>query len=111
MKDVSGGFSFKEARGKENMYGICKLKIIIEDERKKIMELYEKVNVLIAELEREKNVRENAEVEARNLRKEVDRLKGKVEEVRKEVSVSPKIRIEGGRSGNRIEHVELNNDS
>ena len=40
-----------------------------------------------------------------------DRLKGKVEEVRKEVSVSPKIRIEGGRSGNRIEHVELNNDS
>ena len=47
------------------------------------MELNELVNVVVAELERErKNVREKAEAEARNLREEVDRLKGKVEEVR-----------------------------
>ena len=46
--------------------------------------------------EREKNVREKAEVEARILREDVDRLKGIVEEVRKEVSVRPKIRSEGG---------------
>ena len=39
------------------------------------------------------NVREKAEVEARNLREEVDRLKGKVEEVGKEVSVRPKNRV------------------
>ena len=34
----------------------------------------EKVNFLVAELEREKNVREKAEVEARILREEVNRL-------------------------------------
>ena len=39
---------------------------------------------------------------------EVDRLKGKVE-VRKQVSVRPKNRIEGGRSRNGIEQVGLNN--
>ena len=48
------GFSFKEARGKEYTCGMCKLEMIIEDERKKRMELDEKVNVLGAELEREK---------------------------------------------------------
>ena len=73
-----------------------------QGERKKRMELDEKVNVLVVELEREKNVRENAEVEARNLRKEVDRLKRRVEEVRNNVG-------EGGRSGNGIEQVILNN--
>ena len=55
--------------------------------------------------EREKNVREKAEVEARNLREEVDRLKGEVEELRKEISVRPKIRTEGGKSRNGIEQV------
>ena len=38
------------------------------------------------------------------MREEVDRLNGKVEKVRKQVSV------EGGRSGNGIEQVGLNND-
>ena len=47
----------------------------------------------MAELEREKNVREKAEVE----RDEVDRLKRKVKEVRKEVSVRPKNRNKGGK--------------
>ena len=82
---------------------MCKLEKVTEGERKKRMEINEKVNVLVAELEREKKVREKAEVEARILREEVDRLKGKVEEVRKEVSVRPRNRIEGGRSGNGIE--------
>ena len=58
----------------------------------------------MAELEREKNVRENVEV--RSLREEVDRLKGKVEEVRKEVSVRPKNRDEEGRSKNGIEQLD-----
>ena len=65
------------------------------------MELDEKVDVLVAELEREKNVREKAKVEARIWREEADRLKGKVEEVRKEVSERTKNRNEGGRSVER----------
>ena len=56
------GFSFKEARGK--------------DERKKRIELDEKINILVSELERKENVREKAEVEEGNLREEVDRVKG-----------------------------------
>ena len=40
----------------------------------------------------------------------VDILKGKVEEVKKEVIVRPKTRVEGSRSRNRIEQVGLNND-
>ena len=43
------------------------------------------------------------------MREEVDRLKGKVVEVRKKASVMPKNRSEGGRSGNGIEQVRLNN--
>ena len=43
------------------------------------MELDEKVNVLVAAELEKKKVREKAEVKARNLREEVDRLKGKVE--------------------------------
>ena len=58
--------------------GMCNLEMMFEGERKKRMELNEFVNVVVAEWERE-NVREKIEVEARNLRKEVDRLKGKVE--------------------------------
>ena len=50
-----------------------------------------------------------AEVEARNLREEVDNLKGKVEEIRKEVSVRPKNRVEGGRRGNGTKQIILNN--
>ena len=42
------------------------------------------------------------------MREEVDSLKEKLEEVRKEVSVRPKNRDEGGRSGNGREHVRLN---
>ena len=61
------------------MCGMCKLEMIIEDERKKRMELDEKADVLVAELEKEKNVREKAEVEAWNLREKVDRLKGEKE--------------------------------
>ena len=79
---------------------------MIEGERKKRIERYEQVNVLVVELEREKkkSVIEKTEVEARNLRVEVDRLKRKGEEV----SIRPKNRVEGGgRSG--IEHVRLNN--
>ena len=66
------------------------------------------MNILVAELERErkKNVREKAKVESRNLREVVE---GKVEELRKEVSVRPKNINEGGRSGNGIEQVRLNN--
>ena len=55
--------------------GTCKLEMMIESRRKKRMELDEKVDVLVAELEREENVREKAEVEARNLREEA--VKGK----------------------------------
>ena len=87
---------------------MCKLEMKIESERKKRMELNEIVNVLVAELEREKNVRENVEIEVRSLREEVGRLKGKVE-VRKEVSIRPKNRAEGGRSKNGIEQVRLSN--
>ena len=43
------------------------------------------------------------------MRDQVDRLKGKVEKVRKEVSVRPKNRVKGGRSGNWIKHDILNN--
>ena len=65
----------------------------------------------MTELKRErKGIEKKAEVEARILRKEVDRLKGKVEEVRKEVDVRPKIRIELCSSRNRIEQVGLIND-
>ena len=103
------GFSFKEARNKEYECGMCKLEMMIESEKRKRMELNEIVNVLVGELEREKNVRENIEIEVRSLREEVDRLKGKVEEVRNEVSVRPKNRAEGGRSKNGIEQVILNN--
>ena len=39
------------------------------------------------------------------MREDVDRLKEKVEEVRKEVSDRPKNRVERGRSENRIEQV------
>ena len=42
------------------------------------------------------------------MREEVDRLKGKIEEVRKEASVRPKNRTKGG-SGNSMEQVSLNN--
>ena len=51
----------------------------------------------------------NAEVEARNLREEVNRLKWKIEVVRNEVSFRPKNRAKGGRSRNGIEKVRLNN--
>ena len=44
------------------------------------------------------------------MREELDILEGKVEEVKKEVSIRPKNRIEGGRSRNRIEQVGLSND-
>ena len=50
--------------------------------KKEEMELDQKLKCLVAGLEREKNVREKAQVEARNLREEVDRLNGKLEEVR-----------------------------
>ena len=43
------------------------------------------------------------------MREEVNRLNGKVEELRKKVSVRPKNRIEEGRSENEIEQVRLNN--
>ena len=69
------------------------------------MELDAIVNVLLAELEMEKNDRENVEVEVRSFREEVDRLKGKVEVVRKEICVRPKSRAEGGRSRNGMEQV------
>ena len=39
----------------------------------------------------------------------IDRLKRKVEVVRKEVGIRPKNRVEGGRSGNGTEQVRLNN--
>ena len=55
--------------------------MMTEGERKKRMELDEKVNVLVAELER----------------------RGE------EVSVRPKNRVERGRSGNGLEQVRLNN--
>ena len=87
---------------------MCKLEMMTEDERKKRMELNELFNVVVDEFERE-NVREYAEVEARNLREEVDRLKEKVEEVRKEVSVRPKNRGVGCTSENGIGQARLNN--
>ena len=43
------------------------------------------------------------------MRNVIERLKGKVVEVRKVVSFRPKDRNEGGRRGNRIEQVRLNN--
>ena len=63
------------------------------------MDLNEIVHVLVAELEKEKNVRQNAKVEAQNLREDVDRLKGKVEEV----SVRPKIEVELGMEQSRLD--------
>ena len=65
------------------------------------MELDETFNVLVAELERETFFREKVEEEARNLREEADSLKGKVEEVRKEVRVRSKNR-DGGMGQNRL---------
>ena len=88
-------FSFKEITNNEYECGMCRLEMKIENERRKRMELNEIVNVLVAELQREKNVRKNV-VEVRSLRKKVDRIKEKVE-VRKEVSVRPKNKAEGGR--------------
>ena len=87
------------------------LEKVIEDEKMKRMELNEKINVLVAELDREENVREKAEIEARNLRDEVDRLKGKLEKVRKRKGISfmPKNRVEGGRSEFGIGQVILDN--
>ena len=83
---------------------MSKLEMMIESERMKRMELmFQQLS------QREKNVTEKAEVEARNLREEVCRLNGKLEGVRKEVSVRPKNRAERGRSGNEIEQVRLNN--
>ena len=72
---------------------------------KRMHELNEKV--LVAKLERDKNIRENAEVEARNLREEVDRLWGSRRK-RKEVRVKLKNRV-GSKNGNGIEEVRLNN--
>ena len=63
----------------------------------------------MAELERGKNIRENVEVEAGNLREEVDRLKGKVEEVRIEISVRPKNKAEEVEVGFLIGQIRLNN--
>ena len=54
-------------------------------------------------------IRKNAEVKHRNLIEKIDRLKEKIEEVKKEVSVRTKNRAEGGRSENGIEQVGLNN--
>ena len=59
------GFSFKEAK-KKTVWGMGNLEMMIEGERKKRMELNELVNVVVAELEREENVREKTEVEVRN---------------------------------------------
>ena len=66
------------------------------------MELDEIVDVLVAELEREKNVREKTEVGDRQ-------VKGESRRSTKEVSVKLKNRVEGGKSGNGIEQVRLNN--
>ena len=57
---------------------MCKLQVMIKSVRRKRIQLNEIVNVLVAVLEREKNVRENVEIEVRSLRGEVERLKGKV---------------------------------
>ena len=76
-----------------------KFEMFIESEKKKKMDLNEIVHVLVAELEKEKNVRQNAKVEAQNLREDVDRLKGKVEEV----SVRPKIEVELGMEQSRLD--------
>ena len=63
------------------------------------------VNVLVAELEREKNVQRMRTSRGQKF----DRLKEKIEEERKEVSVRPKNKDEGGRIKNSIEQVRLNN--
>ena len=63
----------------------------------------------MAELEREKKNFGEKSIETRNLREEVNRLRGKVKEIRKEVSIRLKIRAEGGRNGNRIGQIRLNN--
>ena len=52
---------------------------------------------------------EKNEKDKRRHRGGIDRLNGKEEEVRKEVSVRPKNRAEGGISWNGIERVILNN--
>ena len=44
------------------------------------------------------------------MKEEVDRLKGIVEEVRKEVSVRSKIRTEGSSNKNRIKQVGFENN-
>ena len=43
------------------------------------------------------------------MREEVERLKGKIDEVRKEVNIKSKNRAEGGRSRNGVTQVRLNN--
>ena len=43
------------------------------------------------------------------MKEEVNRLMGKVEEIRNEVSVRPKNRAEGGKSKNKIKQVRLSN--
>ena len=43
------------------------------------------------------------------MKEEVDRLKEKIEVVRKEVSVRPKNRVKWDRNGNGIEQIKLNN--
>ena len=73
---------------------MCKVKMMIKGEKKKRMKINKRINDLVTALKRERNVGEKAEVEARNLREEVDMFKGEIEEVRKEVSVSPKNKAE-----------------
>ena len=48
------GFSFKEAKKKDYECGMCKLEMMIEAERKKTMELNELINIVVAELEKER---------------------------------------------------------
>ena len=48
------------------------------------------------------------EIEGSDLREEVDMLKEKLEEVRKEVIARAKNKVEGGRNGSWIEHIRLN---
>ena len=73
---------------------MCKVKMMIKGEKKKRMKINKRINDLVTALKRERNVGEKAEVEARNLREDVDMFKGEIEEVRKEVSVSPKNKAE-----------------
>ena len=101
------GYSFKDTRRKEYECGMCKLE---KDGRKKRIEIEEKVNVLVAELEREKKCYRKGRGRSWEFGRGGRYIKGKVEEVKKEVIVRPKTRVEGSRSRNRIEQVGLNND-